>query len=451
MKKILYIMCMCVLALGLLSGCGGEFAEEMEAGKDASKALTGAAVSGQAVSGQSIQTDGDSDSPEKGAEQKNPQGVLDNRYCTEQYYYSVLFDFDDYDENDVYLAYIDQISLATGKERKIRIDDIEDLVCVEKDALYYTRLNDDDDDYYSLWRLPIERRGDGTEELRVDQQEPVKGLDDIYYEEDAIYIDDEYIVYSGTKGDEEDTDVIRYDRASGKKVSLPVSQEVKRCIECEIVNIYRNGSCLELVTSVGIVTWNVKTEDVALCKVRSIDEDENEIAITEDVCFYETYETGDCGWNILRVDMKTKEKTEFVSKKEVFAVLQEEAGVSKEQAEEQYVYGLYYDENRLYMEIYGQYEKDGKSINQSIILSRENAVGAPLQYEKGLTEYMWDDNGKRDVDKNGDYVWSNAYLLGIRGGMAYVRRYEASDDNIMYDIKTGKTRAASWEETLSVE
>ena len=140
-----------------------------------------------------------------------------------------------------------------------------------------------------------------------------------------------------------------------------------------------------------------------------------------------------------------------MSKKEVFAVLQEEAGVSKEQAEEQYVYGLYYDENRLYMEIYGQYEKDGKSINQSIILSRENAVGAPLQYEKGLTEYMWDDNGKRDVDKNGDYVWSNAYLLGIRGGMAYVRRYEASDDNIMYDIKTGKTRAASWEETLSVE
>ena len=44
MKRILYIMCMCVLALGLLSGCGGEFAEEMEAGKDASGALTGAVL-----------------------------------------------------------------------------------------------------------------------------------------------------------------------------------------------------------------------------------------------------------------------------------------------------------------------------------------------------------------------------------------------------------------------
>ena len=451
MKRILYVMMMCVFALGLLSGCGGEFAEEMEAGKDASKALTGAAVSGQAVSGQSIQTDGDSDSPEKGAEQKNPQGVLDSRYCTERYYYSVLFDFDDYDENDVYLAYIDQISLATGKERKIRIDDIEDLVCVEKDALYYTRLNDDDDDYYSLWRLPIERRGDGTEELRVDQQEPVKGLDDIYYEEDAIYIDDEYIVYSGTKGDEEDTDVIRYDRASGKKVSLPVSQEVKRCIECEIVNIYRNGSCLELVTYGGIVTWNVKTEDVAVCGGRDLGTNE-ETAGTEDVCFYET---GDRGLDILRIDMKTKEKTEFVSEKEIFAVLEKEAGISKEQAK--YFYSrLYYDENRLYMEIYGQYKykKEGKWISRSAILSRENVAGAPLQYERNLTEYLWDDNGKRELDADGEYVWSNSELYEIRRGMALVlweKDDDVPDDNIVYDIKTGKTRAASRGEILCAQ
>ncbi|MFS6555990.1 hypothetical protein VPJ68_11065, partial [Parabacteroides distasonis] len=85
---------MCVLALGLLSGCGGEFAEEMEAGKDASRALTGSAVSecnvsgqavsGQSVSGQSIQTDG-----EKNSAQGDFRRALDSRYCTERYYYTM--------------------------------------------------------------------------------------------------------------------------------------------------------------------------------------------------------------------------------------------------------------------------------------------------------------------------------------------------------------------------
>lgn len=80
MKKMIYMACMCAFSIGLLSGCGGEFAEEMEAGKDASRALTGAAVSGQAVSGQAVQTEGEGEN--------FPQAAR-NRYCSERYYYTV--------------------------------------------------------------------------------------------------------------------------------------------------------------------------------------------------------------------------------------------------------------------------------------------------------------------------------------------------------------------------
>lgn len=57
MKKIIYIMCICVFILGMLSGCGGEFAGEMASGNDVSRAITGAAASGQAVSEQAIHAD----------------------------------------------------------------------------------------------------------------------------------------------------------------------------------------------------------------------------------------------------------------------------------------------------------------------------------------------------------------------------------------------------------
>lgn len=56
MKKAIYIMCMCIFALSMLSGCGGEFAEKMTLGKDTSK-MTAGTASGQAVSGQAIHED----------------------------------------------------------------------------------------------------------------------------------------------------------------------------------------------------------------------------------------------------------------------------------------------------------------------------------------------------------------------------------------------------------
>ncbi|MCI8508158.1 MAG: hypothetical protein HFJ06_06330 [Lachnospiraceae bacterium] len=50
MKKAIYIMCMCIFAFSMLSGCGGEFVEEMASEKDTFKMIAGTA-SGQAVSG----------------------------------------------------------------------------------------------------------------------------------------------------------------------------------------------------------------------------------------------------------------------------------------------------------------------------------------------------------------------------------------------------------------
>ena len=452
MRKVVYIMFTCVFALGLLSGCGGEFSEEMEAGKDASKALTGAAVSGQAVSGQSIQTDGDSDSPEEGAEQKDSQGFFDNRYCTERYYYRILYD---YDENDDRLWYIVQISLETGERRKFRIDDEASLVCVDKDALYYTKLRGDGDEeyyhHYSLWQIPIERHEDGSEGLKTDRAEMVKGLDDIYYAGDDIYVDDTYIVYCGD--DNHHPAVFRYERERGGKVRLPVTKEVQKCIKCDIVRIYRKGDCLEIVTTAGIVTWDVRTENVSVCSDKNLpgdpEADDIEFVSTERAWFYIVEEEE---LDIWRIDMETKKKTEFVSAKELLDMLQTEAGIQEEQAGDAYIVDLYYDENCLYIELEVEYEKEGKTYEPYIILSREDTEGAPLQYEKGLTEYIWNDNGKRDLDMDGEdgMCWSNASLYGISHGMAKVcwKKNEEDEDRIIYDLKTGAARPISWKEEM---
>lgn len=57
MKKIIDIVGMCVFALGLLAGCGGEVSKEIASGGTAPAAVTGAAASDQAVSGQAIYAD----------------------------------------------------------------------------------------------------------------------------------------------------------------------------------------------------------------------------------------------------------------------------------------------------------------------------------------------------------------------------------------------------------
>ena len=450
MKKILYIMCMCVLALGLLSGCGGEFAEEMEAGKDASRALTGSAVSecnvsgqavsGQSVSGQSIQTDG-----EKNSAQGDFRRALDSRYCTERYYYTMSFD-DDEDEEGNYVA---QISLETGKRRKFRIDDGAHLVCVDRDALYCTMPSDSDNECYSsLWQIPIERLEDGSEELKTDRWEMVKGLDDIYYEEDDIYVDDTYIVYSGNKGG--GIAVIRYDRASGEKVSMPVTKEVQKCIECDIARIYRRGDCMEFVTAGGIATWDVRTENVSACVDENLSEYldvDDELVSTERACFYLT---GVQGWDVLRIDMETKKKTDFVSEKEFWSVLETKTGIRKKQVKSSsYMSSLYYDENCLYIEACVEYENEGKVYDRDIILSREDTEGAPLQYEKGLTEYMWNGNEKRNLHEDDYILYSEACFYGISQGMAEVCwGWEEDLEDVIYDLNTGKTRPFSWKDDL---
>lgn len=454
MKKSLCVVCVC--AIGLLSGCGGKFAEQMEAGKDASKALTGAAVSGhdvsgqavsgQSVSGQSIQTDGEEpDSPEKDAGQKDLEEVLDSRYCTERYYYTVVCD--DAEED----FYIEQISLKTGKRRKFKLDEWAGLVCVEKGALYCMK-STDQVDYSGLWQIPIERHEDGSEEPKLDRQEMIKGLDDIYYNEDDIYVDDTYIVYSG------DETVICYKRESGEKVRMPADEKAQECVECDTVKIYRKGDCLELVTLNGIVTWNVGAGKVSVCGDEDLAHfledclDEDDLVSTERACFYIG---GDINFymDVWRIDMETKEKTDFVSENELWDILETKAGILEKQVEDVYIAHMYYDENCLYIKLYIEYEKQGKSYKRAIILSREDTEGSPLHYEKKLTKYLWDGNGTRSLHTGKDYAESKSYCYGIRRGTAYVYWSKGKEDfdEVIYDLKTGKTRPALWKDALIFE
>lgn len=457
MKRIIYIMAICVFALGMLSGCSGGTMKEMETGRDASGALTGAEVSGQAVSGQTVGEE--ADSPEKDAKKEEPEGLISSRCCTERYYYTQFDDGDAEESGDVYVL---QISLATGKETKrIPVDGICEVINIEGDYLYYLMLNEsnesyddeyddeydddeyDDDEYeYSLWRLPIERRKNGTEELRVDRREQIKGVDDIFDDVDDIYMDEQYIIYDGVE------DLMCYDRKSGKKTRMPASSEAEDCME-GIVSIYRNDDRIDIVTPKGIVTWDIKTGDVTVVCESNTRDDYWPLS-REDVCFYHMVD----GKAVLRIDMQTKKKTDFVSEEEFCEALEEATGLSKEQMDF-CMADMHYDQNRLYMKMSVTYKKGGKTCYQDVMLSREDAEGSPLKYERDLTEYMWGDNGsnaraswseENDVERN----WADCYV--IRRGKAYIRWFvsEESDkaDEIVYDLKTKKVRPAKAKEMI---
>lgn len=468
MKRILYIMIICVFALGLLSGCSGEAMKEMETGKDASGVLTGAAVSGQAVSvqavsgqavsGQVIQTVGkEEDSPKKDAKKEDSEEVLDSRYCTERYYYQIFDDSSQVESGDIY---VEQISLATGKRKVISVEGICELVNIEGDYLYYLVPDEPDDEdltswtIYSLWRLPIERRPDGTEELKVDQREPVKGLDDIYYDDLDIYMDNQYIIYIGE-------DLICYDWQSGKKMSMLDSVLEDGDWPVDIVRIYRNDDYINIVTMKGIVTWDVKTGGVTAVYQDNILDHYCPVS-TGDVCFYHI--AG--GRAVLRMDMHTRNKTYFVSEEEFFDVLEEATGLPEKKTD--FFMGcMYYDQNHLYMVVSVTYKKAGKTCYQDVVLSREDTEGSPLKYERDVTEYMWGDHGNNaraqwseDNEEAYNY-WKDcnwAQCSRISRGKVYIcwffsEKSEKSDkvDQVVYDLKTKKVRPAKEKEMIIYE
>lgn len=462
MRRILYIMIICVFALGLLSGCSGEAMKEMETGKDVSGVLTGAAVSGQAVSGQVIQTVGrETDSPKKDAKKEDSEEALESRYCTERYYYNVFNDGSAEESGDNYVA---QISLATGKRKVISVEEICELVNIEGDYLYYLVSNEDEDDDeewthnwegYSLWRLPIERRRDGAEELKVDQREPVKGLDDIYYETADIYMDDQYIIYGG------DYDLICYDRKNGKKTRLPDSSLEDEDWPADIVRIYRNGDHIDIVTMKGIVTWDVKTGDVTAVYQHNALDHYWPVG-TRDVCFYHVA----AGRAVLRMDMHTKDKTDFVSEEEFSDVLEEATGLLEKEMD--FFMGcMYYDQNRLYMVVNVTYKKAGKTCYQDVVLSQEDVEGSPLKYERDVTDYMWGGHGNNaraewSEDNAEAYnYWENcdwAQCSKISRGKVYICWFfsEKSDKTdkvkeVVYDLKTKKVRPAKEKEMIMFE
>ena len=440
MKKMIYMACMCAFALGLLSGCGGEFAEETEAGKDASGTLTGAAVSGHDVSGQAVS--GQAVQPEEG--ENSPQAVR-NRYCSERYYYTVS------DEEGV-----TRISLATGEEKEIPVDGIHKLIYVEKDVLYCTKVNKDKYSE-SLWRIPIECRKDGSEELITDRAERVRELDDISNEPNAIYMDEESIVYTGVKRNKDfDIDLICYDRQSGKKVKMPASGEVRRYLDLHntIEQICRYGDRLDFIFNGTIVSWDMGTDEI----FARTDSKYSDGVSTEKAVFLD-FEAPKKRRQILRIDMETKKEEVFIDEQEIMDVLASEAGIEPKQLQTTEMYGQYYDGGCLYIELRVCYTKGDTDYLYNIVLSRREAEGAPLRYEKGLSEYMREQGETEEYtlsDESGKPVGNEftnyAECYGVSRGMVYVDlgEHEYGYGEI-YDLKTGEVRSSSWKDELVLE
>ena len=195
MKQRIYKLLSMVVAAGLLTACGGEYAGVSENG----------AVSGGAVTGQAVEA--------------VKQTETSHQYCTDTNLY--------WEDEDGKLL---QMRLDGSHKKKLVLsgDDYTWLICVDTDYLYYgVEKYDDDITYSAIWRAPIGKDENGFDLVETEQAEEL-----ISYDSDVIVwgVNPRYIFYicesAGDTGQ-----LIQYDRQSGEEIrteELPVPEN-ERC------------------------------------------------------------------------------------------------------------------------------------------------------------------------------------------------------------------------------
>ena len=185
-KKIACFLCVLSVA-GFLTGCGGEFAGISGDGAVSRGAVSGEAVSGQAVSGPAVE--------DRKLQEAERTGMGSHQFCTDTnlYYNS---------KGALMQARLDgthKVCIAEPEEEDTNIF----LIHVEEGCLYYGSWNEWHEKGI-MYRVPIEKRSDGYDMVRISEKEAILKEQELY----VFYADDHYLFY-GT-GEEQDT-IIKYD------------------------------------------------------------------------------------------------------------------------------------------------------------------------------------------------------------------------------------------------
>lgn len=369
MKKINKFFLVVVMSL-LLTGCGGEYREGNRTASEGTGRYT---------------------------------------YCTDTNLYRFA--------GDETGSYILQSRLDGTQERKLQLWNVEMLDYVSGHWLYYEVLMEKDDKngvpMTAVYRVPIYRDGDGYDVAAEEEAElVVSGINT----KAPVYIDDEYVLY--TKANE--GTFIKYDIE--KKRKMPNEVKMKgadpggcvRVGDTFVMNDYdsdrlyaqpKEALTWELVADVNLnwqpEAWNDRAFYYAEGK-----EDASGTEYSDSVWRYEA-ETG------------VHER--FVSKEELYQTASQALSLTKkDELDFCYLDGLFCQNDRLYVQTQTDWESGGIYYMRYMIFSK-GQDGAPLRYEKALTETMWQKGCECGIEKvNGN----DAQCIGMADGRAYLSLYD---------------------------
>ena len=183
MKKRFTYLIICGMVAGILSGCGGEM--------DTASVREEQSVSGAAVSGQPVEM----------------KKEISHRYATDTNLYFLGDDF------------VLQTRLDGTNRKEIKVKYITGLLGINGGYLYYVTEKNGDEEYmldsYEIYRIPIEKDGDGWDILKGDRAELVVS-DEGGAIDDVCGMNSRYIIYERMESEQ----LVRYDIWTEEKTLL---------------------------------------------------------------------------------------------------------------------------------------------------------------------------------------------------------------------------------------
>ncbi|MDD5995084.1 MAG: hypothetical protein PUC49_09580 [Clostridiales bacterium] len=353
-KQIATLLCVSLM-MNMLVGCGGEYTGMLE-----NDPVSGGVVSGEAVSGQAVETISKTETS--------------HQFCTDTNLYS------DTDDGEIV-----QMRLDGSHKKKMKLDDLYDIIRVEADYLYYERLTFDEDDgpvYYAICRVPIRKDEDGFDVVETEQVEEL--VADSEEEISCWGMNSKYIFY--THGDYQQ--LIQYDRKTGKKIRADILSEMGDDLYgvcgSRVFAFPKNGIYVKEEDETKwtqISDRKMGFEDIELCD------------LNEKAFYYTMEEDADKNPTAVRICDVTRAKKnssvdrEFVGKKQLIQGVAEAKGLHPGKVKSCGITNLFCEGDRLYLQVEIGWKNQSWYQIETLMFS-QGREEAELRYEKTLTECM---------------------------------------------------------------
>ena len=427
MKQRIYKLLSMVVAAGLLTACGGEYAGVSENGAVSGGAVSGSGVSPLSVSGSAVK---DTDRNERGEENGH-------WFCSDSHVYYVNWFLT---EEPVLV----ERSLADGSERRTEIIGLNRVCYVDNSWVYFITDEDPDDgvdgvlddvdDCSYVWRAPIEQS-----QVNVQKKELLLTEKEEFDFSATIYCDGRYVLYSTFCDDiykKYDLQQKKFIGNTGKALRDYSGEVLAVSGETAFIGLEEEGLVAQQLNS-GEITWISDSSSLVY---------EHNLAVTDkDLFFNDAGEMEICQYHI--EDGSRKKLTMAI---QVEKLLKKEGFLNVSRGKDHQYYGdqMFVYGDRLYIQIDVSWTEKEVIYRNKVILSLDIRSGG-LRYEKELTDCLANPKESQTVvEKQYAAKWiedtlflSRGTCIGIAEGKCYMNLYNPDKDRNMaacYDLDSGK-------------